>query len=324
VEPASDDGPARADIFVRPFDSAGNPQASEFKVTGAPHYYYNPAIAASAEGEFIVVWDGYKEDGSSYNVYAQRFDAEGEPIGDAFRANATTADDQRNPGVAVSSASGFVLVWGEDASSNLTNVRGQRFTTKMTTPICDDGSLARQASLKLSKLETPTGDEKLLMKGTLAFAPGVPETFDPMNAGAQILIEDLGAGNAALFDLSHLSQPIPGAGGCGANDGWKVNATRSAHSYKNKSGGLPPSCTAGSANGLVMLKFKDKRNTRGEIAFKLKMKKAAIADPVGPLRVSIVFGAGAIESDAGECGVATFTPEQCTASESTFQCLLAS
>jgi hypothetical protein len=171
----------------------------------------------------------------------------------------------------------------------------------------------------LSRLGAPGGDENLLMKGAILLPPGTPAIFDPTNAGAQILIEDLGAGDAALFDLSQRTQPIPGGNGCGSNDGWKASGA-STHTYVNKTGALPPGCAPGSANGLSTIKLKDKRATRGEIVFKLKAKRAAIGAPVGPLRLSIVFGAGAAESDAGECGVAPFAPEQCAASGSTLRC----
>ena len=201
-------------------------------------------------------------------------------------------------------------------------MRGQRFATKLTTPICDGGAIAGRAQLKLSRIGAPSGDEKLLMKGAFSFPPGTLEVFDPMNAGAQILIEDLGAGGAALYELSHLTEAVPGGGGCGGSDGWQANDSHTAFKYKNKSGALPPACVPGSADGLSLLKLKDKRSASGEISFKLKVKRATIAAPVGPLRVSIVFGAAAVESDGGECGVIPFGDGQCGLSESTFVCQL--
>jgi hypothetical protein len=322
VQPANDSAPSRADIMVRAYDSFGNPQGAGFKVTGAPHYYYNPAIAASASGEFIVAWDGFRDDGTSYNVNVQRFDAGGSEIGDKFIANATLAGEQVNAAVAASGDGGFVVAWSQNAPANRTDVRGQRFATKLTTPICDGGVIAGRAQLKLSKLGAPAGDEKLLMKGAFFFPPGSLEVFDPLNAGAQILIEDLGSGGASLLDLSHQTQAVPGGGGCGATDGWQTNDSRTAFKYKNKSGALPQACTAGSALGLSMIKLNDKRMASGEITFKLKVKKATIAAPVGPLRVSLVFGAGALESGNGECGVAEFADTQCWFVESTFVCQL--
>jgi hypothetical protein len=325
AEAASDSGSARSDIFVRAFDGAGNPRGGGFKITGAPHYEYNPSIAASPSDEFIVAWDGYREGGGSFDVYAQRLGAHGDPVGGTLRANSTVAGDQTVPNAVFSSPGELVLVWSQDAPPGLArDVRGQAFTTKLTTPICHEGSLARRIQIKLGKLGAPAGDETLLVKGTLSFPPGIPASFDPTNAGAQILVEDLGAGNASLFELSQRTRPVPGGGGCAPNDGWKANASGSTHAYKNKSGALPPACVAGSTNGLAVIKLKDKRDGRGEIVFKLKAKRSTIAAPVGPLRVSIVFGAGSIESAAGECGGMPFAAEECAASGSTFQCEIGS
>ena len=118
VEPANDSAPSRADILVRAFAGNGNPQGDGFKVTGSPHYYYNPSIAASAAGEFIVAWDGFRDDGTSYNVNVQRFDSKGDEIGDKFTANSTLAGEQTNASVAVSGDGGFVVAWSQAAPAN--------------------------------------------------------------------------------------------------------------------------------------------------------------------------------------------------------------
>src|SRR5262249_55727359 len=52
------------------------------------------ATAMDAHGNYVVVWSSYGQDGSGYGVYARRFDANGTPLGNEFRANKTTAGNQ--------------------------------------------------------------------------------------------------------------------------------------------------------------------------------------------------------------------------------------
>ena len=59
----------------------------------------------------VVVWHSWLQDGSQGGVYAQRFAADGTPIGAEFRANTETADSQNNPDVSMAPDGRFVIVW---------------------------------------------------------------------------------------------------------------------------------------------------------------------------------------------------------------------
>ena len=63
-------------VFARRFSSAGSPLATEFQVntysTGIPGC---PSVAAGADGDFVVAWRSYYQDGSGNGVFAQRFAA---------------------------------------------------------------------------------------------------------------------------------------------------------------------------------------------------------------------------------------------------------
>ena len=56
------------------------------------------AVAMDADGDFVVVWQSYGQDGSGYGVFAQRFNARGAPLGDEFQVNSYTTDRQYVPG----------------------------------------------------------------------------------------------------------------------------------------------------------------------------------------------------------------------------------
>jgi VCBS repeat-containing protein len=69
------------------------------------------ALASDASGNFVVVWASNLQDGAAYGIYAQRFSANGTPLGTEFRVNTTTADNQILPSVAMDSAGNFVVTW---------------------------------------------------------------------------------------------------------------------------------------------------------------------------------------------------------------------
>ena len=70
----------------------------------------DPDVAAAADGNFIVVWRSYGQDGSSNGIFGQRYDPNCRPAGEEFLINTTTAGNQTEPAVAMSSA-GFVVTW---------------------------------------------------------------------------------------------------------------------------------------------------------------------------------------------------------------------
>jgi hypothetical protein len=97
-----------------------------------------------------------------------------------------------------------------------------------------------------------------------------------------------------------------------STDGWKSNASMTTQIYKNTSGASDaPTCTAGSVNGLRLLKFKDKRTSGDGIQLIAKSKSSTISAPIGPLRVTVVLGATAAAGSAGECGTQVFSASMC-------------
>jgi hypothetical protein len=69
------------------------------------------AIAADATGNFLVVWNSYRQDGDSGGIFGQRFDPNGTPLGDEFQINTTIAGNQARPAVAADAAGNFVVAW---------------------------------------------------------------------------------------------------------------------------------------------------------------------------------------------------------------------
>ena len=78
-----------------------------------------PGLAALEGGGHVVVWTS--NHGGSYEVYAQRYDADGNPVGSQTQINTYTASDQLRPAVAGLEGGGYVVTWqstGQDGSGH--------------------------------------------------------------------------------------------------------------------------------------------------------------------------------------------------------------
>lgn len=184
--------------------------------------------------------------------------------------------------------------------------------------LCTAGGSLLSPQISLTRLGGTPGDDNLQLKAKLFFAQGIPAAA-PYTSGAQVLIEDLGSGNAAVFELSAANgAPIPpvSAGACDARrDFWKT--TPSSTQYKNGSTAIdPPACTAGSSRGLFLLKYRPR--TSRDVDLLLKAKKADLGTVVGPLRATFVMGATQADGDAGRCAISA--PVACSATATSLRC----
>jgi hypothetical protein len=110
-------------VFGQRFDGAGARVGGEFQVnTFLPSYMYypSPAVAASPNGNFVVVWNSYGQDGDASGVFGQRFDAAGARVGSELQVNTYTTSDQTAKSVSIDGSGNFVVVWdsyGQDGSN---------------------------------------------------------------------------------------------------------------------------------------------------------------------------------------------------------------
>jgi hypothetical protein len=73
-------------VYARRYQVDGTSAGSEFQVnTYTNHSQYHPSVAIGDDGRFVIVWSSYGQDGSSYGVYGQRFQADGTPEGTEFQ-----------------------------------------------------------------------------------------------------------------------------------------------------------------------------------------------------------------------------------------------
>ena len=116
-------------IFAQRFDGTGAKIAGEFQVnsesTGEQLY---PAIASLNNGDFVITWQSEGQDGSDFGIFGQRYDAQGNTLGDEFQINTATTNDQNRPSISSLQDGGFLVTWasdGQDGSHE--GIYGQRY-----------------------------------------------------------------------------------------------------------------------------------------------------------------------------------------------------
>lgn len=182
------------------------PAGAEFRVnshmTGSQELFAEAphAVAADADGDFIVTWSSSGQDGDAWGVYAQRYAADGASRGPEFRVNQDTANSQWYPNVASSAGGDFVIVW----TSSLQDGSG-------------DGVFARRYDAG----GAPLGDEFRVNATTEDHQRHSTVAMDP--AGAFVVVWS-GYGQAGVADWDIYAQRY-GASGEKQGDEFRVNGT---------------------------------------------------------------------------------------------------
>ncbi len=108
------------DIHARFYDPDGAALGSQFVVNtvrGGPQQ--NPHAAINDEGEFIIVWETRIDpEINDLEVFARRFDSQGNAAGDDFMINSFTEGHQRYPAAAIGPDGRYVTVWQSDEQDN--------------------------------------------------------------------------------------------------------------------------------------------------------------------------------------------------------------
>lgn len=118
-----------------------------------------PAVAASASGLQVIVWDSVGQDGSLSSIYGRLYRADGSPAGDEFPVNDDARNRQTFPAVAMATDGRFVVAWNSNGRDGAgLGVQARRFAA--------DGA--------------PLGPEfQVHVDGEGAVQPGVGLAMDP-------------------------------------------------------------------------------------------------------------------------------------------------
>lgn len=85
---------------------------AEFQVnTQATYDQTDAATAMDADGDFLIVWSSYHQDGDSGGIFGQRFDPNCQEVGGEFQLNTETVGNQTEPTIAMHESGSFVAAW---------------------------------------------------------------------------------------------------------------------------------------------------------------------------------------------------------------------
>ena len=122
-------GGSEYDIFAQIYDASGNPIGTEFQVnTEIDNFQENPEVTVLSDGSFVIAWESRYQDGSDYGIFAQRYDASGNAVGEEFQVNTYTVYNQKQPSIAALADGGFVVTWqSQRQDGSEYGIYGQRY-----------------------------------------------------------------------------------------------------------------------------------------------------------------------------------------------------
>ncbi|MCH1921094.1 hypothetical protein L9G15_16855, partial [Shewanella sp. A3A] len=130
-------------IYVQRFDADGKVAGGVTALNGETGNFadYNPQITAlGTDGAYVVTWFGGSAD-NGYQIYVQRFDAEGNAAGGVTALNGVTGNfyDAEPQITAIGTDGAYVVTWYGSSADNSTLIYVQRFNP--------DGSVADKSLL---------------------------------------------------------------------------------------------------------------------------------------------------------------------------------
>lgn len=178
-------------ILAQIFNTDGTKSGSPFQVnTIIRHTQDDPSVTTLADGGFVIVWtdaSGSADDRSSAAIRAQRYGADGTPLGDEFRVNTTTEGLQFNAQPLGLPDGRFLIAWedqsetGGDASGR--SVRAQIFNA--------DGSKSGSEFLVNTTTQSNQGNPVLASLSDGRFVIGFTDQSETSadTSGAVVLVQ---------------------------------------------------------------------------------------------------------------------------------------
>jgi len=116
------------DVKAQRFDSTGTAVGAQIPVGSGAGNQYSPAVAINSSGNFVVAYSNAS--GGTYDIRAQRYDADGNAQGSAIDV-ATGAGMQNLPAIAMAPSGNFVISYSDDAAGD-DDVKARRYDSSGT------------------------------------------------------------------------------------------------------------------------------------------------------------------------------------------------
>ncbi|TWU56569.1 Cadherin domain protein [Rubripirellula tenax] len=120
-------------VFAKRFDSSGTALTGDITVADLPANNQKWARVGTADdGSFVVTWTLTNALDVPQDVYARRFDANGDAIGTNFVVNTTTGGIQSNSSIAVNGSGTFIVAWEGNGVGDNDGIFYRRFNANGT------------------------------------------------------------------------------------------------------------------------------------------------------------------------------------------------
>lgn len=125
-------------VLAQRYAADGTPIGGEFQVNAFTWLHQeSSAIAALADGGFVITWMSSGQDGDNWGIYAQRYGADGALVGGEFQVNTYTVGEQTFPTIAALPDGGFMISWTSFQDGSAHGIYAQRYAADGT-PIGDE------------------------------------------------------------------------------------------------------------------------------------------------------------------------------------------
>lgn len=128
------DDPLGSGIYQQRYNADGTPRGGEQQVnTTVIEDQQKPAIVALSDGGWVVTWASNGQDGDSYGIYQQRYNADGTPKDGEQRVNTYTTGKQSEASVTALADGGWVVTWESvDQDGSAEGIYQQRYNADGT------------------------------------------------------------------------------------------------------------------------------------------------------------------------------------------------
>ena len=140
-------GPQTNEVFARRYSAPGfQAEGDEFQVNTVPvgNEAVRVDVGADAQGNFLLVWDGFNAASNSLDIFGRRFGNDGLPLGAPFVVNSDLVGEQTRPRLSMDSSGQAVVAWLTTDGGN-TSVRGRHFNAQGN-PVSGDRLVATPAA----------------------------------------------------------------------------------------------------------------------------------------------------------------------------------
>jgi Ca2+-binding RTX toxin-like protein len=109
-----------SNVYAQLYEKNGDAIGSKFQVnTYDLTAQTKPKVASLSGGGFVVVWNSFEQDGSSYGVFAQQYNALGEVVGQEFQVNTHSESTQLTSDVIGLDNGNYIVTWWSIGGSGL-------------------------------------------------------------------------------------------------------------------------------------------------------------------------------------------------------------